>query len=380
MLVSELQPYTPGHVLYPLARPSITELEQDYVMRAVKSGWISSLGPFVTDFEQRFAAFCGASYGIAVSNGTVGLHLTLRALKIGPGDEVIVPDLSFIATANAVLMAGATPVFCDIDRNTMCIDPSQIRLKITRRTRAIIAVHLYGHPADMDAINEIASEYELPVIEDAAEAHGAKVRGRRVGGLGTCGVFSFYANKSLTTGEGGMITTKDLGLAERCRYLRDHAMSKSRRYWHEELGYNYRLTNIQAAIGCAQLDRVESILCAKNDIFEWYRYNLESTPQIRLNRTASWATNSYWLVCLEVINSPQLRRNCLMEALRVNGVDTRPYFYPMSDMPYFQTANTPVAHEVTRIGLNLPTFVGLTRNDVDYICSAITKFVIQQCA
>ena len=378
MLVAELQPNTPADLLYPLARPSITELEEDYVVRAVKSGWISSLGPFVTDFEQRFATFCGASYGIAVSNGTVGLHLTLRALKIGPGDEVVVPDLSFIATANAVLMAGATPVFCDIDRDTMSIDPARIRPKITRRTRAIVAVHLYGHPADMDAINEIASEYELPVIEDAAEAHGAKVRGRRVGGLGTCGVFSFYANKNLTTGEGGMITTQDLRLAERCRYLRDHAMSKSQRYWHEELGYNYRLTNIQAAIGCAQLDRVESILSAKNEIFEWYRYNLESTPQIRLNRTASWATNSYWLVCLEVINSPPLRRNCLMEALRAKGVDTRPYFYPMSDMPYFQTADTPVAHEVARIGLNLPTFVGLTRNDIDYICSAITTFVTQQ--
>jgi perosamine synthetase len=274
-------------------------------------------------------------------------------------------------------MAGATPVFCDIDPDTMCIDPAQIRVKLTKRTKGIIAVHLYGHPADMDAIVDIASQYELLVIEDAAEAHGAQVRGRRVGGLGNCGVFSFYANKNLTTGEGGMITTNDSQLAERCRYLRDHAMSRSRRYWHEEPGYNYRLTNIQAAIGCAQLDRVESILSAKRQVFEWYRSNLECAVQIRLNRTALWATNSYWLVCMELCNPETMQRDRLIQALRASGIDTRPYFYPMSDMPYFPTADTPVAHQLSTSGLNLPTFVGLTRDDVTYICTAITTFLRQ---
>jgi perosamine synthetase len=363
--------------VYPLARPSISDKEEAYVSRALKSGWISSLGPFVDEFEKQFSAFCGARYGVAVSNGTVGLHLTLRAFHIKEGDEVIVPDLSFIATANAVVMAGATPVFCDIDRDTLCIDPAQIRAKITPRTKAIIAVHLYGHPADMDAINEIVSEYGLAVIEDAAEAHGAKVRGKRVGGLGNCAVFSFYANKNLTTGEGGMITTNDLKFAERCRYLRDHAMSKSRRYWHEELGYNYRLTNIQAAIGCAQLDRSEYLLSAKREIFQWYQSNLESTAQIRLNRTASWAENGYWLVCLEFDRDLQIRDH-FIERLRTEGIDSRPYFYPMSDMPYFQRADTPVAHEVTKIGLNVPTFVGLSREDVNYICSVIKMLLARE--
>jgi perosamine synthetase len=362
---------------YPLARPSISDKEEGYVMSALKSGWISSLGPYVDEFEKRFSAFCNARYGIAVSNGTVGLHLTLRALGIKDGDEVIVPDLSFIATANAIVMAGATPVFCDIDREILCIDPALIRGKITNRTKAIIAVHLYGHPADMDAINVIAAEHGLTVIEDGAEAHGAEVRGKRVGGLGNCAVFSFYANKNLTTGEGGMITTNDLEFAERCRYLRDHAMSKSRRYWHEELGYNYRLTNIQAAIGCAQVERAEHLLRAKREIFQWYQSNLEGTAQIRLNRTASWAANGYWLVCLELCNRGSLGRDHFIEALRTKGVDSRPYFYPMSDMPYFETADTPVAHEVTKIGINLPTFVGLTRDDVNYICSAIKMFLAE---
>jgi perosamine synthetase len=356
---------------YPVAQPSITDKEHANVESALKSGWISSLGPHVGEFERRFAEFCGATYGIAVSNGTVGLHLALRALGVEEGDEVIVPDLSFIATANTVLMAGATPIFCDIDRETLCIDAAQIAAKITARTKAVVPVHLYGHPADMDAINALARGHGLKVIEDAAEAHGAEMRGRRVGGLGDCGVFSFYANKNLTTGEGGMITTNDARLAERVRLLRDHAMSKTRRYWHEELGYNYRLTNIQAAIGCAQLDRVEFLLERKREIFAWYRENLASIPNVAVNRTAPWAKNAYWLVCLELRDGDEMRRDRFMQALRGKGIDSRPYFYPMSDMPYFQDANTPVTHEVAKIGINLPTYVDLRREDVDYICSEI---------
>jgi perosamine synthetase len=361
---------------YPIARPSITERERENVDKAISSGWISSAGPYVEEFEARFSAMCGAKYGVAVSNGTVALHLALRAIGVKSDDEVIVPDLSFIATANAVLMAGATPVFCDIDPETLCIDPNEISNKLTSRTKAIIPVHLYGHPADMDAINSVAKEHGLVVIEDAAEAHGAVVRGRRVGGIGDCATFSFYANKNITTGEGGMITTNDLATAERCRFLRDHAMNKDRRYWHEELGYNYRLTNLQAAIGCAQLDRFDDLSSAKAQIFQWYKNELGNLRQVRLNRTASWAINSYWLICCEFPEFTEAERNSIMISLGKEGIDSRPYFYPMSDMPYYQTAHTPIAHKIAKIGINLPTFIGLTREDVGYICSQVRKSIL----
>jgi perosamine synthetase len=358
---------------YPMSRPSVTALEERYVADAVRSGWISSLGEYVNRFEKEFAAFCGAGYGVSVSNGTVALHLVLRALDIGPGDEVIVPDLSFVATANAVLMAGATPVFADIDRETLCINPAAAEALITPRTRAIMPVHLYGHPADMLALMDIADRHSLKVIEDAAEAHGAEIDGRRVGGIGHCATFSFYGNKNLTTGEGGMITTSDAALAARCRHLRDHAMSPAKRYWHEEVGYNYRITNLQAALGCAQLDRSRELLAARRIIFEHYQARLGRVPGLKLNRTAKGARNSYWMVCAEIDGLDEARRGELMQALRQRGVDSRPYFYPMSDMPHLPKAQTPVAHAVSRIGFNLPTYVGLGEDDVAWIASQLIE-------
>ncbi len=355
---------------YPTSKPSIGPLEVEYVTHAVQSGWISSLGEYVSRFEEEFAAFCGVDHAVAVSNGTVAIHLALVALRIGPGDEVIVPDLSFIATANAVLMAGATPVFADINADTLCLDPSTIEPLITPRTRAIMPVHLYGHPADMRAISQIAARHGLLVIEDAAEAHGSEVNGQRVGGLGNCATFSFYGNKNLTTGEGGMITTNDAALADRCRLLRDHAMSPQRRYWHEEQGYNYRITNLQAAVGCAQLARSEELIGGRIELFDLYQ-SAFSGSGVRLNRRANWARNTYWLVCAEFPGLDHPKRDMLIEALRTNGIDTRPYFYPMSDMPYLVSAPTPVAHAVSQIGLSLPTYIGLTSDDVGYIASSV---------
>ena len=360
---------------YPMSRPSVTELEERYVLNAVRSGWISSLGEYVTGFERKFAAFCGVEHALAVSNGTVAIHLALHAMGIGAGDEVIVPDLSFVATANTVLMAGAKPVFCDVDADTLCMAPGDIERRITPRTKAIMPVHLYGHPADMTAINAIAARHGLAVIEDAAEAHGAAVEGRRVGGLGTCATFSFYANKNLTTGEGGMITSHDGALIERCRFLRDHAMSRSRRYWHEELGFNYRLTNLQAAIGCAQLERADELISARREIFDLYRARLDGNRTVRLNRTAPWAVNSYWMVCVEIDGLDEASRGALGDDLRSRGVDNRPYFYPMSDMPHLPEADTPVAHAVSQIGFNLPTYLGLGRSDVDFICEQLERAI-----
>jgi len=344
-------------------------------MDAVQSGWISSIGKYVTRFEDEFASFCRVSYAVATSNGTAALHLSLKAYGIGEGDEVIMPDLSFIATANAVLMTGAKPVFCDIEAETLCINPELIEEKITSSTKAIIPVHLYGHPANMQAIMKLARARNLYVIEDAAEAHGAEIHGQRVGGFGDCATFSFYGNKNLTTGEGGMITSNDTDFIERCRMLRDHAMSSNKRYWHDELGFNYRLTNLQAALGCAQLERASELLAARRHNFEMYKARLGGCQGLRLNRTMDWALNSYWMVCLEVEGMDEVKRATLMTRLIQVGVDTRPYFYPMSKMPYLPDADTPISHHISQIGINLPTYVGLEEADIDYISEQVLRVV-----
>lgn len=358
---------------FPVSQPSLTGLETEYVMRAVQSGWVSSIGEYIEMFEEGFAKFCGTKHAITVSNGTVALHLALKGLGIGPGDEVIVPDLSFIATANAVLIAGATPVFADIDANNLCLSPAELERCVTPRTKAVIPVHLYGHPADMLEINALAQRMGLTVIEDAAEAHGASIGDRKVGSFGDCATFSFYGNKNLTTGEGGMITTNDDAVNKRCRRLRDHAMSTTKRYWHDELGYNYRMTNMQAALGCAQLERADELLGARQDLCTWYRQALAGLRGVRLNRASPWAKPSYWMICAEFEGFDDRRRTEFMSRLKKCGVDTRPYFYPMSDMPYFTRADTPVAHDISPRGIKLPTYVGLSRSDVATICQVVTE-------
>jgi perosamine synthetase len=352
----------------PISRPSIGDNEISYVSDAVRSGWVSSLGPYIEDFEKRFAAFCGTKYALTTSNGTTALHLALLAAGIKAGDEVIVPDLTFVATANAVTYIGARPILVDVESETLCIAPEAIEKAFTPRTRAVVPVHLYGHPADMDPINEIAKRRGISVIEDAAEAHGAEYHGRRVGGLGLCGVFSFYGNKVITTGEGGMITTNDEALFQTAKRLRDHAMSAVKRYWHEEIGYNYRMTNLQAALGVAQLERIDSFLEKRREIMGWYRMGLGRHPQLRLNRDAAWSRNAYWMVCVEVEGMTDAKRQTLMTCLRERGVDSRPYFYPVSDMPMYPDAYTPVAHRFSHAGINLPSFVDLTEPDVQFVC------------
>ncbi|HEY1942338.1 MAG TPA: DegT/DnrJ/EryC1/StrS family aminotransferase [Roseiarcus sp.] len=346
-------------------------MERSNLLHAFDSGWISSSGEFVTAFEEKFAEFCECKHAVAVSNGTVALHLALRACGVGAGDEVIIPDLSFIATANAVLECGARPVFADIEADTLCLDAADVARLVTSRTRAIMPVHLYGHPADMDAINVVAKRHGLIVIEDAAEAHGARAYGRRVGGLGDCAAFSFFGNKILTTGEGGMITTNDDALAARCRTLRDHAMSKEKRYWHNEPGYNYRITNMQAGVGCAQLDRAGELLRRRSDIFAWYTKHLAGVNGISLNRRGAWAEPCFWMVCAEFSPIAEGARDRLILSLRERGVDTRPYFYPMSDMPYFKAAPTKVAHSVYSRGVNLPTYFDLSEQDVRKIAGIV---------
>lgn len=359
----------------PISRPSINETDIAHVTDAVRSGWVSSLGPYIEEFETSFADFCGTKFALTVSNGTTGLHLALLALGIKAGDEVIIPDLTFIATANAVAYIGAVPVVVDIDAETLCMCPKAVERAINPRTRAIMPVHLYGHPADMDAINEIARRHNLIVVEDAAEAHGAEYKGRRTGSLGRCGVFSFYGNKIITSGEGGMLTTDDEDLWRTAKRLRDHAMNPTKRYWHDEVGYNYRMTNLQAALGVSQLKRIGEFTARRSQIIQWYRDRLGAVPGVRLNRDTSWAKSAYWMLCVEVEGLNVETRDVLMQCLRTEGIDSRPYFYPVSDMPMYEARDTPISHRISREGLNLPMFCDLTEPEVDRVCRAFLSIL-----
>ncbi len=363
--------------LIPISQPSLGELERRYLLDAFDSGWISSIGRYIEEFERSFAAYCRTAHAVAVSNGTVAIHLSLVGLRVGPGDEVIVPDFTFIATANAVMHAGATPVIVDVDRQTMCMDPDAFRHAVTPRTKAVIPVHLYGHPADMGRITEIARAKGVMVIEDAAEAHGAQIGGQRAGSFGHAAAFSFFGNKLMTTGEGGMITTDDAELAARLRFLRDHGMSRSRKYWHTEIGYNYRMTNLQAAIGLAQLQRVDTLISAKRAVIDRYRARLGHLRGVTLNPCQPGYTNTYWMLCLSCDRWTEKTRDDFMSELKGRGIDTRPFFYPLSDMPMYVNPRhpTPVTHELCYRGMNLPSFVGISEEKIDYICEQVTSLL-----
>ena len=359
----------------PISEPSITQKEIDYVTDAIKSRWVSSLGKYIDEFEEKFARYCNCKYGVATSNGTTALHLALVSLGITSDDEVIIPDLTFVATASAVKYIGAKVITVDIDEKTLCISPEAIKKAITPNTKAIIPVHLYGHPANMPEINKIAKEYNLFVVEDAAEAHGAEINGEKVGGLSNAGIFSFYGNKIMTSGEGGMITTNDEKLYKKMKLLRDHAMSKDKRYWHTEVGFNYRMTNLQAALGVAQFDRIEELLDRKKEIFNWYQEGLKSMQNIKLNYQASWAKNVYWMICIEIDNYSEIQRDELIIKLKEKGIDSRPFFYPVSDMPIYDNCDTPITHKVYKKGINLPSYFDIQKNDVRYIINTIKKTI-----
>lgn len=364
---------TPNNFI-PVYTPTLGEEEEALVLDALRSGWVSSLGPYVQRFEQEFAAFCGAGHGISTCNGTAALHLALHALGIGPGDEVIVPALSFVATAAAVSYTGARPVFADVDSETWTMDPAAVARQISPATRAIVPVHLYGYPAPMPALCGLADRHGLAVVEDAAEGHGAAIGGRRVGAWGQLAAFSFYANKIITTGEGGMVTTNDAGLAERCRLLRDHAMRLERRYWHDEIGFNYRMTNLQAALGVAQLARIEGFIERKREIARQYNAGLAGLPGITLPCEAPGCTNVYWMYSILVGEEFALSRDGLALALAARGIDSRPFFHSLDTLPPYRSgAPCPTALRLSRQGINLPSAPSLTDAQVDYICASVRE-------
>jgi perosamine synthetase len=362
--------------IVPIAEPVIGKRELDYVTDALRSGWVSSKGPYVEMFEAAVANGCGAIHAVAVSSGTTGLHLAFAALGIGRGDEVIVPTFSFVAVASTVKHVGATPVFADSDPEHWCIDPDDVERRITPRTRAIMPVHLYGHPVDMDAINRIARRHGLWVVENAAEAMGATYKGRPVGTLGDVGIFSFYGNKLITSGEGGMVVTNDHDLGERLRMLRDHGMDPTRPYWHPVVGYNFRLTNLQAAVGLAQHEQIQTFLRRKQEIAARYCTELGSVLGIAFQPTAAWATHSSWLFAIMVGDAYGLSRDQLQQALRDRGIDTRRAAYQIHTMPPYRSGDRgryPVAERLSAQGLHLPSGSGLTLSDQTYVIDSIRQ-------
>lgn len=366
------------HRRFPVAEPLLTGNEADYLLECVRSGWISSQGPYVAAFEEAVRAFHDVSFALSTSNGTTALHLALVALQIGPGDEVIVPDFTFAATAATVVHAGATPVFVDVDPHTWTMDPDAAFAAVTPRTRALIPVHLYGHPCDPRLIDG-ARERGLLVVEDVAEAFGARVGGRLVGTLGDVAAFSFFGNKTLTTGEGGMLLFRDEEVARRATILRDHGMQPGRRYWHLEPGFNYRLTNLQAAVGVAQMERLDEILERKRMLAKRYDAAFASTDGLALPPRAPWAEPVCWLYTMLVDDELGLDRDELAERLLRTGVETRPVFLPLHEMPAYATyardVSFPVAEELARTGISLPSAVTLTDDEIDAIARRIRSIV-----
>jgi perosamine synthetase len=371
----------PKQPFIPIAAPVIGEREIEYVTAAVQSTWVSSIGEYIDRFEQAFAEYCGVRHAIAVSSGTGGLHLAVHGLGIGRGDEVIMPDLTFAATAHTVLQTGAEPVLVDVEADTFCMNAAAVERAISPRTRAILPVHLYGHPADMDALQRIADAHDLLLIEDAAEAHGATYGGKRVGSLGAAGVFSFYGNKIITTGEGGAVTTDDSDLARRLRFLKDHGMSPERRYYHSELAFNYRMTNLQAALGVAQLERIEDFIERKRGIAGWYREALSDTDAVMIPGERSPCRHVYWMTCAILADSVEAPLDAVCERLKKRGIDTRPFFVPMSQLPHLSHLRAvgargdgcPVAAHAARRGFNLPSGTGLTREEVQRAAAALRE-------
>jgi perosamine synthetase len=376
--------------MIPVNEPKLGEQELEYVSECVRTGWISSAGRFINEFEEGWAAYCGRKYGIAVSNGTVALQLAIACLELRPGDEVIIPSFTIISCALAVIYNGGVPVLVDSDPNTWCMNVDQIEEKITSGTRAIMPVHTYGHPVDMDPLLALAEKYRLDIIEDAAEAHGSEYcvghdtrhqSWRRCGSFGAFSCFSFYANKLITTGEGGMVLTDDPRLAERARSLRNLCFQPQRRFYHEELGFNFRLTNLQAALGFAQLERMEEIVAQKRWMGHEYSLRLKGIESLHLPIEETWARSVYWMYGIVLSEDRAIDANQLAQMLRERGVETRPFFLGMHEQPVFHQRGLflnekyPVAEWIARQGLYLPSGLALTEDQLTQVCSVLREIL-----
>jgi perosamine synthetase len=362
----------------PVNNPMLNGNEKAYVMDCLESSWISSSGKYIEQFETAFADFCGVKNAISCCNGTAALHLALLALGLNPGDEVIVPTLTFIATANAVTYCGGKPVFVDSEPDTWNINPDLIEANITSRTKGIIVVHLRGQVCDMDPILALAGRRGLFVVEDAAQSLGAEYKERRAGSLGCIGTFSFFGNKIVTSGEGGMVVTDDDEAADKIRLFKNQGMNTKNRYWHPVVGYNYRMTNVAAAIGLAQLEKVDWQIKGRSDVAFWYQECFRDIPGMLWQCEKEWAKRVWFLFTLVLNDHTPSVRDELMTHLLERGIDTRPLYHPLHTMPPYllesRKDNFPVAERMSPRGINLPTWAGMTREDVRYICDTILEY------
>jgi perosamine synthetase len=372
----------------PVNEPLLSGQELEYVSECLRTSWISSSGRFIDEFEEGWAGYCGRRYGIAVSNGTVALQVAATCLELKPGDEVIMPTFTIISCALAVIYSGGVPVLVDCDPRTWCMDVEQVKSKITEHTRAIMPVHIYGHPVDMDPILDLAERHSLAVVEDAAEVHGAEYlsgRGtthpawRRCGSFGTLSCFSFYANKLITTGEGGMVLTNDAKLADKARSLRNLCFQPERRFYHEQLGFNFRLTNMQAALGVAQIERMDKIVARKRWIGQEYNRRLADLKGLQLPVEESWARNVYWMYGIVLSEEAGMDATAFGQKLKQHGIETRPFFLGLHEQPVFHKRGLflheryPTSERIARQGLYLPSGLALTAEQISQVCEAVNE-------
>lgn len=368
--------------MIPVSEPLLDEQALSNVQEAVRTGWISSEGRFIAEFERRWAKYCGVSHGVAVCNGTVALELAMAALALPAGSEVILPSFTIISCAAAVLRIGCRPVLVDCEPDTWCLDVTEVRRKITDKTRAIMPVHMYGHMAEMGPLVELQREFGLAIIEDAAEAHGAEYDGRRAGGIGTMGCFSFYANKIVTTGEGGMVVTEDAELVARARSLRNLCFGRDQRFLHTQLGYNFRMTNLQAAIGLAQVERIDDHLMRKRRIAAHYGERLREIGGLRLPAERPNVKNVYWMYGIVLDDSIPMDAATLGARLKEQGVDSRPFFLGMHEQPVlrelglFAGETYPVTERLARRGLYLPSGLSLGEAEIDHVCLVVKRCLV----
>lgn len=363
--------------MIPVNEPLFLGNEKKYLTQCIDEGWISSEGPFVKKFEQGFSSYVGCGHGVAVSNGTSALEVALASFGVGRGDEVIMPSFTIISCALAALRLGAKPVLVDVEPETYCMEASQLEDKITAKTRALMPVHMYGHPCDMDAIMEVAQKHELLLIEDAAEAHGARYKKRKCGGIGDAGAFSFYANKIITSGEGGMVVTSNPQFAEKARSYRNLCLKPEKRFYHTQLGFNYRMTNLQAAVGLAQLECVDKFIKIKRDNAARYSKRLKGVDGIKTPQEKGWAENVYWMYTIELSENLGVSADKFMARLADKGVGTRPFFLGLHEQPalhelgLFGGESYPVTERIARLGFYLPSGLSLTGEQIDLVCDAL---------
>ncbi len=367
--------------MIPVNRPIFISNEKKYLQECIDTGWISSEGPFVKKFEDGFSKFIGKKYGVAVSSGTSALEIAMGCLNLNPGDEVIMPDFTIISCPMAVLHYGATPVFVDADERTWNMDPAKIEEKITKKTKAIMVVHIYGHSSDMDAIMKIAKKHKLKVVEDVAEAHGGEFNGKKCGSFGDISCFSFYANKIMNTGEGGMVMTDNKEYFERAKFLRNLGFIEGKRFYHEEIARNYRMTNLQAAVGFAQLKNIKKLVKIKVENGKKYNTLLTGTKGIQLPPVSPNVKNVYWMYGIVLDKSTGYDAKSFAKALLKKGVDTRPFFYPMHAQPALlklgvkSKGDYPVSKNIAKQGLYLPSGLSLTDAQIKEVVKVVKSLL-----